>query len=193
VPTGKPTRRATVVALAATALIAAPAAALTLVDFGEEREQALQAQADDLFGGIDEPLSASAETVANAFGEESLELTSGLEVEDVLSGDTEGDAASKLGQNADMIAVYPSDSRPQWGHRLHREEPFRPGVQRIRLRGRNRGKVETLLTARSPVTASAARRGTRSSPPRSARMAGRSRSTTRSRRPAWPSIARPGR
>jgi hypothetical protein len=146
VPTGKPTRRATVVALAATALIAAPAAALTLVDFGEEREQALQAQADDLFGGIGEPLTASAETVANASGEESLELASGLEVEDVLSGDTEGDAASKLGQNADMIAFYPSDSRPQWAIVCIEKSPSDPGVQRIRLRGRNRGKVETLLT-----------------------------------------------
>ncbi|MGI8594639.1 MAG: alkaline phosphatase PhoX [Solirubrobacteraceae bacterium] len=140
------TRRAGVIALAASALVAAPAAALTLVDFGKERESALGAQADDLFGGIGEPLAAAAATVPFAAGDESVELASGLQVSDVLSGDTAGGPEGKLYQNADMIAFYPTDSRPQWAIVCIENNTTNPGVQRIRLRGRNRGQVETILS-----------------------------------------------
>jgi len=142
----KPSRRATAIAVAASVFIAAPAAALTFVDFGKEREDALQAQADDLFGGIGEPLAATAATVPNAAGDESAELASGLEVSDVLSGDPNGGPEGKLGQNADMIAFYPTDSRPRWAIVCIENGTDSPGVQRLRLRGRNRGQVETILS-----------------------------------------------
>ena len=144
--TSRPTRRAAAIALAASAVIAAPAAAITFVDFGKQREEALATQSDDLFGGIGEPLSASATTVPNSSAEESVELASGLDVANVLSGDVEGDLQEKLGQNADMIAFYPSDTRPRWAIVCIENTEDKPGVQRIRLRGRNRGKVETILS-----------------------------------------------
>ena len=145
-PIPRSIRRTSAIAVAASALVAAPAAALNFIDFGMERESALQGQADDLFGGVGEPLSASAATVPNAAGAASLELAGGLEVSEVLSGDTSGDQEGKLAQNADMIAFYPTDSRPQWAIVCVENNTGNPGVQRVRLRGRNRGEVETILS-----------------------------------------------
>lgn len=139
-------RRAAALALGVSAVIAAPAAALSFVDFGAERETNLRSQASELFGGIGEPLEKTAATVPGASGEDSLELASNLGVREVLSGDTTGAPEGKLGQNADMIAFFPSDSRPQWGIVCIEGGATRPGVQRIKLRGRDRGKVETILT-----------------------------------------------
>ena len=139
-------RRALTLGVVVAALGAGAAVAAGLVDFGEQRDSQLRSQASSLFGGIGNPLTESAPTVANAAGVNSVALASGLRVGDVLRGDINGPATAKLAQNADMIAFWPSDDNPAWGIVCIESGTTSPGVQRIRLRGRNKGTVETILT-----------------------------------------------
>jgi secreted PhoX family phosphatase len=141
--------RAWLLGFALAAVVAAPAMALTFVDFGADREAALRSQAGNLFGGIGNPLTANGPIVQGAAGANSVGLASGLHVSRVLRGDAAGPAASKLGQNADQIAFWPTDDDPKWGFVCIEAGPTTPGVQRVKLTGADRGTVETVLTGTS--------------------------------------------
>lgn len=120
--------------------------ALDVIDFGEQQEERLDDRANTLFGDIGRPLSATAETVAGANGPRSIALASGLQVSDVLRGDRKGAPQGRLGQNADMLAFWPTDDRPEYGIVCIENATNVPGVQRIDLRGPDKGDVETILT-----------------------------------------------
>jgi secreted PhoX family phosphatase len=141
--------RAWLLGLGLAAAVAAPAMALSFVDFGAEREAALRSQAGNLFGGIGNPLSATGPVVAGAAGANSVGLASGLHVAQVFRGDASGPAASKLGQNADQIAFWPADDNPKWGFVCIEGGATAPGIQRVKLSGGDRGTVETVLTGTS--------------------------------------------
>lgn len=130
------------------------AAAFGVTDWGLQQQRELNREADDLFGGVERPLAATATPVVGAQGAASVKLARGLEVGDVLRGNiAEPDITDQLGQHADMIAYWPSDTNPEWGIVCIEGRPTNPpttdpffGVQRIRLKSPNKGKVETILT-----------------------------------------------
>lgn len=128
-----------------TALMAVPAIAAVVFDFGVSRDRQLTESADELFGGLGTPLAGTA-TPVTVGGADSVALASGLKVRDVLRGEVRGPADTRLYQNADMIAFWPSDDRPEWGIVCIENGPSAPGVQRIKLRGRDKGDVETILS-----------------------------------------------
>ena len=144
----KLTRRSTTV-LAVGAALAVGATAFALVgsvDWGAEQQADLQREADDLYGGIGVPLPATSTPVAGAEGAASVALSSGLRVRSVLRGNiAEPDITDQLGQNADMIAFWPTDTNPEWGIVCIEGAPLN-GVQRIKLRGVDKGKTETIFT-----------------------------------------------
>jgi secreted PhoX family phosphatase len=141
-------------ALVAAAVAVPFAVASGFVDFGFDTQKELNRNADDLYGGIGKPLPASAATSPGAAGAASVALASGLKVGDVLRGDiSEPDITDQLGQHADMIAYWPTDVNPEWGIVCIEGRPTNPpatdpfsGVQRIKLSGADKGKVETILT-----------------------------------------------
>jgi secreted PhoX family phosphatase len=135
----------------ATAIVLGLATAAAVVasgasDFGLKQEHRLNAQANQLFGGIGKPLGATAAQASGTEGAASVKLASKLKVTAVLRGDVNGPDTAKLFQNADMIAFWPSDDVPVWGIVCIESGPTAPGVQRIKLAGVDRGKVETILT-----------------------------------------------
>jgi secreted PhoX family phosphatase len=79
----------------------------------------------------------------------SVGLASGLQVSQVLRGDAAGPAESKLGQNADQIAFWPTDDKPKWAFVCIEGSSSAPGIQRVALTGANRGGVETVVTGTS--------------------------------------------
>jgi len=133
-------------ALALLAAVAVPAAALAFTDFGAERESSLRAQAGSLYGGIGNPLTATGPIVSGAAGANSVALASGLHVAQVLRGDVAGPPQSKLASNADQIAFWPTDENPKWAFVCIENGTAVPGVQRVKLKGADRGTVETVLT-----------------------------------------------
>lgn len=146
-PWRRPARRAAVLAVAASAAVAVPAAAMfTSIDFGKQTQDSLQRKADRLYGGIGTPLAETAPTVPGAAGADSVALAGGLEVQDVLRGDVAGPQAAKLTQNADMIALWPSDAEPEWAIVCIENGTGLPGIQRVKLDEPGRGTVETILS-----------------------------------------------
>ncbi len=127
-------------------LVAVPAAtaATGWIDFGWRKQRSLERQSDKLFG-IGKELTATGTPDANATGSASVLLASGLEVDAVLRGDIAGPDGGRLASNADMIALWPSDTKPEWAIVCIENGAALPGVQRVKLRGSDRGKVETLL------------------------------------------------
>jgi secreted PhoX family phosphatase len=147
-------RRAALVGAAALAAIAVPiASAVVFTDFGLGTQSELRSEANDLYGSIGTPLAATAASDPAAGGAASVKLAGGLSVGDVLRGDiATSDLTDQLGQHADMIAFWPTDTNPQWGIVCIEgrpgnaaTDPFQ-GVQRIKLHAPNKGKVETILT-----------------------------------------------
>lgn len=143
------TARAFALGVGLAIVVAIPAVAVSFVDFGAERESELRSSASSLYGGIGNPLASTAPTVAGAAGPNSVALASGLDVTQVLRGNPAGPPESRLGQNADMIAFWPEDDDPSWAVVCIEAGTGTPGVQRIKLRGGDRGKVETILTGTS--------------------------------------------
>lgn len=139
-------KRTIVGIVAATALVlAAAVAASSFIDVGKDNNEALKNRANQLFGDIGQPLEVTAVQGTTA-GAGSVELASKLKVTAVLRGDVASAAVEdQLYQNADMIALWPTDEDPEWGFACIENGEGVPGVQRIKLRNPNRGKVETLL------------------------------------------------
>ncbi len=125
---------------------AAGAVASGWIDVGVRQESRLARHADAVYGGIGRPLAGTAPTVAFAKGRDSVALASGLRVERVLAGETSGAPTAKLAQNADQIALWPRDTDPQWAILCIEDGTTAPGIQRLKLRGPGKGRVETLLT-----------------------------------------------
>lgn len=132
-------------AIAVVAAVAVSAA--SFIDVGLDEETQLAAKANQLYGDIGTPLDGTAANVVGTEGAASVALASKLRVSDVLRGDIVSPALTdQLYQNADMIAFWPSDENPEWGIVCIENGTTVPGVQRIKLAGPNKGKVETLLT-----------------------------------------------
>jgi len=109
-------------------------------DFGLFRERLLNDHAEQLFG-VHRPLAASSResiTAAEANRDPTalVTLAGGLRAH-VLS------AATNLGPNVDMMALWPDDSSPTHLIFCNEEGAAQPGVQRVRL---DNGTVETILT-----------------------------------------------
>jgi secreted PhoX family phosphatase len=109
-------------------------------DFGSFRDHLLKEQSRKLFG-VDEPLAASSTesitaAVANADPTRLVTLARGLHAR-VAS------AATNLGTNTDMLALWPDDRNPTHLIACNEQGAANPGVQRIRL---SDGLVETILT-----------------------------------------------
>lgn len=81
--------------LASLAIVPIATAALGAYDFGLHRQQALEHQADDLFG-IGKPIADTATPDPNAVGAASVKLASGLRVKRVLRGDIAGPDGGRL-------------------------------------------------------------------------------------------------
>ena len=109
-------------------------------DFGSFRDHLLEQHSRKLFG-VDEPLAASSTesitaTVANADPTRLVTLARGLHARVV-------SAATNLGANIDMIALWPDDRNPTHLIACNEQGVNNPGVQRVRL---SDGFVETILT-----------------------------------------------
>jgi len=109
-------------------------------DFGLFRERLLNDRAEQLFG-VHRPLAASSrESItaaeANRDPTELVTLAGGLRAHVV-------SAATNLGPNVDMMALWPDDSSPTHLIFCNEENAAQPGVQRVRL---DDGTVETILT-----------------------------------------------
>jgi len=133
------TRRSLIVTVALLGL-ATGAAAVVEFDFGLFRDQHLGAHAEQLFGVV-EPLDASStESVSAATAESDptslVTVAKHLRVRVV-------SAASNLGANVDMMALWPDDANPTHLIVCNEEGTDKPGVQRVRL---SDGAVETILT-----------------------------------------------
>lgn len=138
--------RVALAALAVAAVAVPTAAALDLVDWGVDRQDRLENRASSLFGRIGDPLEATAAQAATE-GADSVALASGLAVSDVIRGNVnDADPTNHLYQNGDMIAFWPSDNNPDWAIVCIENGATVPGVQRVKLKNPNKGKVETILT-----------------------------------------------
>jgi len=109
-------------------------------DFGSFRDHLLKEQSRKLFG-VDEPLAASSTesitaAVANADPTRLVTLARGLHARVV-------SAATNLGANTDMIALWPDDRNPTHLIVCNEQGTTSPGVQRVRIAD---GLVETILT-----------------------------------------------
>jgi len=112
-------------------------------DFGLLRDHLLNEQSEKLFG-VDEPLAASSTAsttaaVATADPARLVTLARGLRSRVV-------SAASNLGANVDMMALWPDDLHPTHLIACNEQGTANPGVQRVRL---SDGLVETILTGTS--------------------------------------------
>ncbi len=105
-------------------------------DFGAITQQMLNEFSERLFG-IGAPLDGPAPISIAAKGAASVSLARGLRARLV---------TSQVAQNGDMIAFWPSDRNPEWAIVCIENGNTIPGVQRIKLRGSDTGKVETILT-----------------------------------------------
>lgn len=138
--------RVALAALAVAAVAVPTAAALDLVDWGADRQDRLENRASSLFGRIGDPLEATAAQGATE-GADSVALASGLAVSDVIRGNVnDADPTNHLYQNGDMIAFWPSDNNPDWAIVCIENGQTVPGVQRVKLKSPNKGRVETILT-----------------------------------------------
>jgi len=109
------------------------------LDFGEQVEKALAAQAQDLFG-VEKPLPFS--STASISREEALsnplaliKLSRGLNARVVTAG--------QAAPNLDMAALWPDDTNPSWLIYCNEQETEEPGLQRIEIAT---GIAETILT-----------------------------------------------
>lgn len=133
-------------AVGAAAVVAGSATAALKWDAGMTAQNRQHDAADWLFAGVGTPLSAPA-TPAPVWGVDSVQVASGLRVSQVPTGDRSNtNPADHLYQNADMIAFWPNDARPEWAIVCIENGPTVPGVQRVKLSGAGRGTVETILT-----------------------------------------------
>lgn len=110
------------------------------VDFGSRTEQSLRAQSEVLFGVAkplpsSSPLQVDAET-ADANPLRLVTLARGLRASVVVS-------APEVGENIDMIALWPDDLNPTHLIACNEQDPADPGVQRIDLAS---GAVATILS-----------------------------------------------
>jgi secreted PhoX family phosphatase len=115
------------------------------LDFGRDTQAKLTDKSDKYFG-IEKPLPATAALIPGSEGAQSVALAEDLKVVDVLRGVPGGDLTDQLYQNADMIAFWPNDEKPEWALVCIENGPAVPGVQRVKLRLPNKGRVETLLS-----------------------------------------------
>jgi secreted PhoX family phosphatase len=115
------------------------------LDFGRDTEARLDDKSYKLFG-IDRPLAETAALIPGSTGADSVALAKRLKVVDVLKGTPGGVLTDQLYQNADMIAFWPTDEKPEWAIVCIENGPTVPGVQRVKLRTPNKGTVETLLS-----------------------------------------------
>jgi secreted PhoX family phosphatase len=109
-------------------------------DFGLFRDHLLKEQSRKLFG-VEDPLAASSTesitaAVANADPTRLVALARGLHARVV-------SAATNLGANTDMIALWPDDRNPTHLIVCNEQGTTSPGVQRVRIAD---GLVETILT-----------------------------------------------
>lgn len=136
--------RRVAIAGVAVAAVAAPAylVATDTIDFGAKRDRALAHQADDLYGGIGTPLRAPvADTqIGDTTGTASVRLASGLRARVV---------TDEVYDSADMIAFWPSDRDPSAAILCIENGSDVPGIQRVHLKGPEKGLVETILTGTS--------------------------------------------
>jgi hypothetical protein len=131
-------------------------AVIDYVDWGQERQTRLEAEADELFGGIGDPLDQTSDPVPGARGANAVALASGLSVTSVLTGNIANNAEGpnqnlldNAGAAADMIAFWPTSRNPRWGivcNEVDATSHRVPGVYRISLRGADKGQVQTILT-----------------------------------------------
>ena len=113
------------------------------MDFGELRDALLEANSKKLFGIIKPVPASSTESIDGATAESNplalVTLAKGLRAKVV-------SAASNLGANIDMMALWPNDITPTHLIACNEQGTSQPGVQRIRL---SDGYVETILTGTS--------------------------------------------
>lgn len=127
-------------ALLTLAGLAAPAAADPATNFGDFRDQILNAQSERLFG-VGQPLAASSTASIDAATAEAdparlATFAKGLRARAVT-------AAPNAGANIDMMVLWPSDQQATHLIVCNEQGATQPGVQRIRLRD---GLVETILS-----------------------------------------------
>ncbi len=114
--------------VAVVAAVAVSAASFT--DVGLDEESQLTTKANQLYGDIGKPLDGTAANIDGTEGAASVVLASKLKVSGVLRGDINTSAvADQLYQNADMIALWPSDENPEWGIVCIENGTTVPGVQ----------------------------------------------------------------
>src|SRR5262245_4799063 len=94
--------RALMAGVAALALAAGTVSALTKPDPGKDYQDLLNNQSQGLFG-FGTPLASSASGEFDGPGDQAVQLAKGLKAAIVSSG---------VGQNADMIALWPDNSNP---------------------------------------------------------------------------------
>jgi len=131
--------RAPLVAMLAAAIAAGSAYAITKLDPGKAYEQSLAAQSKPLFG-FGHPLAGFATGSTDAPGAAAVEAAAGLKVQV---------ASAKVGEDADMIALWPNDSNPAFAFICNEIDSTtaanlgKPTVQRVDLAT---GDVTDLIT-----------------------------------------------
>ncbi len=129
-------RRALVIGAVAACSLPVAAFATGWMDWGLNHQKDTEKRSERLFG-FGNPLQATATPSQGARGAGSVALAGGLKAELV---------TDKMAQNGDMIAFWPTDSNPEWAIVCIENATTIPGVQRVKLNGADKGKVETILT-----------------------------------------------
>ncbi len=132
-------RVTTVVAVLAAFAIGVVGTALAVADFGAQRDNLLRTQAQALFG-VTTPVGASSTAsidaaTASANPAALATFAKGLQVHVVTSG--------VAGGIIDQMALWPSDTNPQWLIACNEGGTTEPGLQRINIAT---GAAETILT-----------------------------------------------
>jgi hypothetical protein len=134
-------RTAMVFVLVAGLGIGVVGSAIAGLDFGVDTQNLLNARSQPLFG-VGKPLGASSQDSIDASTAEAdptalVTLASGLGAEVV-------SAATNLGPNTDMMALWPNATDPEWLIVCNEEGPAEVGVQRINV---ETGDVETIVVS----------------------------------------------
>jgi secreted PhoX family phosphatase len=129
-----------IVIVLAVVLVATSAAAFGTFNFGEFRDNQLEAHSQQLFGIVSAVGPSSNESISAGQAEADptalVTLAKGLHAR-VLS------AHPALGANLDMMALWPNDANPTHIIACNEQGTTQPAVQRIRI---SNGQVETILT-----------------------------------------------
>jgi Alkaline phosphatase PhoX len=127
----------------AVVLVATSAAAFGTFNFGEFRDNQLEAHSQQLFGIVSAVGPSSRESISagEALSDPTalVTLAKGLHAR-VLS------ASAALGPNIDMMALWPNDATPTHIIACNEQGTTQPAVQRIQI---SNGQVETILTGMS--------------------------------------------